>query len=240
MYDEWEQAAIRISVEKPSAWKKDRRIIGILEHLSVEFAVEYLKFIKTVFSNSQIETLAALNDRVGEADVKTISDIRTSPSSVRYIAHSIEICQHILKKGLNDVTIIEVGGGYGGLALILSEVSKLFNVRIAKYIIYDLPGVRRIQQFYLSNFKLPYEVQWNESSTFGSDLAAEGTNFLVSAYCISELPRGVGIHYLRNLLPKISGAFIVWNMSPLFGLPDTCDIRPEVPETGPGNLIVRI
>jgi hypothetical protein len=240
MYSAWELAARRISEGGCLDWKRDPDVHDMLEHMRKDYAVVYLESIRKVLTDDQITAIAARNDLYGGARVENITGVNSSPSSIRYIAHSIEICQHIQHKGLNNVSIVELGGGYGGLAVILAEVSRILGVGIQKYIIYDLPGVVRLQQYYLSQFTLPYPVVWKDASRFGADLEFEPGLFLVSNYCLSEISNTFRQLYLGNLLPKIAGGYFAWNWGSKEGLPAHADIQPEIPDTGKGNTIVRL
>ena len=123
----------------------------MLEHEMVLAAHMYIDYLRAELSNETIQRLADLNDQYGGAVKQTINGIHTSPSSIRYIRHSFDVCKHIFSKDLKDMTIVEIGGGYGGLALIMSEVSKLLGVSVEKYIIYDLPNIQLLQKYYLSH-----------------------------------------------------------------------------------------
>ena len=240
MYSGWELSARRISEGGRSDWKRDPDVNEMLEHLRKDYAVVYLESIRKVLTDAQVTAIAARNDAYGGARVENINGVVSSPSSIRYIAHSIEICQQIQRKGLSDVKIVEVGGGYGGLAVILGEVAQIMGVSISKYIIYDLPGVVRLQQYYLSQYTLPYPVVWKEASRFGADLENEAGLFLVSNYCLSEISNTYRLLYLSNLIPKIAGGYFAWNWGSKEGLPAHADIQPEIPDTGKGNTIVRL
>lgn len=240
MYSGWELTARRISEGNRTNWKQDPDVNEMLEHLQRDHASVYLESIRLKLSDTQIETIVARNDAYGGARVENIDGIRSSPSSIRYLAHSLEICAQILKKGLSNVTLVEIGGGYGGLAVILSEVSAIMNISIQKYIIYDLPGVVALQQHYLAQFTLPFPVIWKDAGCCGSDLESSPNLFLVSNYCLSEISNNDRQQYLCNLLPKIDGAYFAWNWASREGLPVEAEIQPEIPDTGHGNTIVRI
>lgn len=242
LYAQWNQAALEIVQQKQINWKTHPNVTYMLEHTAKEFAHEYIDLLRSEVSNEIIQHLADLNDRHGGSVKQPINGILTSPSSIRYISHAYDICKHIISKNLNVVTLVEVGGGYGGLALIMSEVSKLFGITIEKYIIYDIPSVQALQKYYLSAHSMDMPIEWKDCSTFGSDLSSETTNFLVSCYCISELPDTYRKQYLQNILPNIKGAFFAWNWGSKEDLPVDRDERPEIPDTsgGRGNTIIRL
>lgn len=147
--------------------------------------------------------------------------------------------QHIISKQLNNVNIVEIGGGYGGLALITLELAKLKNINIVNYIIYDLPYVTKLQQYYLIKHNV-CNVQWLNCYEFGKDLLNNGNNVIVSCYCISEMLPEYRKKYLQNLLPKSKAAYFVWNWGSKEDLPKIRDERPEIPDTGDKNTIIRL
>lgn len=74
-------------------------------------------------------------------------------------------------------TIVEIGGGYGAMALICHRLG--FRGR---YIIYDLPEFSLLQQYYLSNIGIPnveFEIQF--SKLIEPDL-------LIGLYSLNEMP----------------------------------------------------
>lgn len=242
LYTRWEQVAKEIAEQRRVNWKTHPSVAYMLEHEMLLAAQMYIDYVRSDLSNETIQRLADLNDKYGGAVKQHINGIHTSPSSIRYIRHSFDVCKHIQSKGLQNVTIIEIGGGYGGLALIMSEMCKLLGVSVEKYIIYDLPNVQLLQKYYLSHHTIDMPIEWRDCTTFGSDLSPDSTNVLVSCYCISEIPNEFRKQYLRNLLPKIKAAFFVWNWGSKEDLPAERDDRPEIPDTssGNGNTVIRL
>jgi hypothetical protein len=242
LYTRWQQVAVEIVQQKQTNWKMHPSVAYMLEHELVLAAQLYIDYLRTELSDETIQRLADLNDQYGGAVKQVINGISTSPSSIRYLRHSYDLCKHILSKNLTNVTVVEVGGGYGGLALIMSEMSKLIGVSVEKYIIYDLPQIQLLQQYYLSHHNIEMPIEWRDCTTFGSDLSPDSTNVLMSSYCISELPNEFRKRYLQNLLPKIKAALLIWNWGSKEDLPADRDDRPEVPDTsnGKGNTIIRL
>jgi hypothetical protein len=241
-YRRWNNIAESIAEIREEDWKKHPHLTYMLEHEWESAAKIYIEYLRPFLTAEQIQAMAIVNDKHGGPEIKTISGIRTSPSSIRYVRHSYDICAHILSKGLQDVTIIEVGGGYGGLALTMFQMADILNVRIKNYIIYDIPGVIKLQKYYLSLHGIDTKVTWKDADTYGSECNSEDTNVLVSCYCISELLDEYRRNYLKNLLPKIKAAFFVWNWGSKADLPEDRDERPEIPDTsgGNGNTVIRL
>ena len=242
LYNRWEACATSIAENRMTNWKSHPDVTYMLEHEWELAAHIYIDYLRPFLTDEQIQRIASKNDLYGGASIQTINNIVTSPSSIRYIRHSYDTIEHIRSKNLNDVSIIEVGGGYGGLALAMFQMADIFNIRIKNYIIYDLPGVSKLQQYYLSQHGLDTQVEWRSSDLCGSDCDASDTNVLVSCYCMSEIPDAYRIEYLKNLLPKIQAAYLVWNWGSKAELPADRDERPEVPDTsnGKGNTVIRL
>jgi hypothetical protein len=242
LYDKWENAADYIAETLVTDWKTHPHVSYMLEHESEYAAKMYIEYLRSFLTTEQIQEMASTNDTYGGAVTNLIEGITTSPSSIRYIRHSYDFCAHILSKGLNDVTVVEIGGGYGGLALTMFKMAEIMNLRIKNYIVYDLPGVINLQKYYLSLHGVEERVQWRDPDTYGSECSEADTNVLISCYCLSEIDDSYRTKYLQTLLPKIKAAFFVWNWGSKAALPEIRDERPEVPDTsnGRGNTIIRL
>src|SRR3989344_5500506 len=77
-----------------------------------------------------------------------------SPTTLRYIYFGKEMVDEMLKNKLDNIHIIEIGGGYGGQAYILYVLCRFFNIRISSYCLLDHPSVCTLQLKYL-NMLLP-------------------------------------------------------------------------------------
>lgn len=243
IYHKWKLVSRNIVDKKIKDWKRLPDVVTMLEHVSFEYADIYLQNLLNEGVNPQIiRTICAINDEFGNADIRTFrNDIYVSPSSIRYFRHAYDICNLIKSKNLKEVNIIEIGGGYGGLCVILNNLSSVMGITINKYIIYDLDEAQKLQHYYLSNFINIDNIRWKSCDNFGSTLILNDLerNILVSNYCLSEIPDEYKIKYLNNILPKVHGGYLAWNWGDKTGLPIDIIEVPEVPETGPGNTIIK-
>ena len=84
-------------------------------------------------------------------------------------------------------------------------------------------------------------VRWKPANTFGKNFITNDgeINILVSCYCLSEIEDVYKLEYLRNLLHKISGAYLAWNWGDKTGLPNDRIEIPEYPDTGNENTIIK-
>jgi hypothetical protein len=234
IYVEWISYAKKIVFEKLLDWKRHPSVTYMLEHESIDRAILYLKLIQAerILPTTVISDLCRLNDNIGNADKKYIAGIIASPSSLRYIKHSYELLQLLHKNGKKNAKIIEIGGGYGGLALITILMSKYFDISIDEYIIYDLPAIQDLQKYYLANYpEVAAKIKYGQNSC--SDLDNSSKYFVVSNYCISAICVSYRQEYLKNLENKVSGVYIHWNSSEFTYLPPEWNIQPEHPNTNP-------
>lgn len=252
IYKTWENICEEIVSTRSNNWKQNPCVTYMLEHVSDGtgklFLEDLLNEHDSILTEEVIERLCSLNDLYGNTHKvnyylpKLNKNFLTSPSSLRYIRHAFDICKLIQTKNtFCSINIIEIGGGYGGLCLILNMLASLFKINIQNYYIYDLPSVQKLQQYYLDNFMLE-NVVWMNSSTFGEDFSNEDDNiktFLISNYCISEIPIEFKNLYFQNLLPKVSGGYFAWNSPDRTNLPNSYTEELEKPSTSNGNVIIR-
>jgi hypothetical protein len=212
---------------------------GILEHVSLEQGNEYLYYIKkiTEITDHDIQQYCHLNDMYGGGIKHNFGFITTSPSNLRYILHSYLILRHIQSLNLNDVDIVEVGGGYGGLCLAINYFSKLYNINIKSYTIIDLPELIRLQNMYLSKHSLSFPLTYLNAFNYGKDIDMSNM-FLISNYCFSEISAEHQRNYINFLFHKVSHGFMAWNHIPLYNFGFSYRYEVEYPLTGSTNNYV--
>jgi|19_taG_2_1085344.scaffolds.fasta_scaffold50558_2 putative sugar O-methyltransferase len=137
-------------------------------------AQSFYTFIKEnspeIFENLKKFTL---NDKIGGPNRYCFdNDIIISPGTLRYL----RVLHDIIK--LNPSSILEIGGGYGGQALI----TKLFKKNIS-YSIIDVPEVLMLQKSYLDTILPNHNIDL--ISTEDIDLK-DNYDLILSDYCISE------------------------------------------------------
>jgi len=239
IYDKWKIICNHIVDNNLTDWKRHPDVTTMLEHLAINYAKIYLQNLLDDGVNPQIiQELCSLNDQFGNANVQEFeNNIHSSPSSIRYVRHAIDICNLIKNKNFKKVNIVEIGGGYGGLCLVLNALSKHLGIVIDKYFIYDLPETQKLQRYYLNSSS---NVRWKPANSFASNfITIDGEiNILVSCYCLSEIDDNYKLEYLRNLLPKVACGYLAWNWGDKSGLPENKTDVPEYPDTGNGNTII--
>ena len=198
--------------------------------------MQYYTLLRERYSltDQEIETFCDMNDLLGSPIKYMMGPIHASPASMLYLYHA----NQILDRLDNDVDIVEVGCGYGGLILALEYASKRRHRKIRSYTCIDLDAPLRLQEMYLQHFSLSFPVWFHLASTYGMHIPKRNM-FLVSIYCFSEIDKEHQIRYMKHLFPKVDHGFILWNHVQLFdfGKP-VQSVQPENPRTGPGNLMV--
>jgi len=207
----------------------------MLEHVSFEEGLQYYNFIISKFNltNDEIYSFCIKNDSIGNPIKFNYSFGNASPTSLRYILHSLLILEYIQSLELNNLDIIELGGGYGGLCLCMYHFASKFNLTF-NYNIIDLKYAGELQLKYLEK----HSVTANCLEPYGESL--EGNNyFLISNYCFAEIDITSQKTYIELLFPKVQHGFITWNeyLDPYdFGF--KCKIIDEFPQTGVKNKYI--
>lgn len=160
-----------------------------------------------------IKEFCALNDSVGSPQLCQFShDVTSSCGSLRYVGHAILILNHFSKFS-NEIDIVEIGGGYGGLAAAVYFFAPKLNMKVKSYAIIDLPSPLKLQAKYLEKLGVS-GVQFSDASLYGQDLS--DNLFLISNYAFSELSGGMRKSYEEILFPKVRHGYIIWNYIPVY------------------------
>ena len=132
---------------------------------------------------------------------------------------------------LNNIDIIEIGGGYGGLCFYIYKLAHLFNIKINTYSIFDLQIVLALQKKYLENLNI-INVNYVELDNIQNIYK---NSFLISNYAFSEISLDLQKKYTNNVLnPYISYGFLTWNFIDTYNFIDNKNmtIETEIPLTG--------
>lgn len=140
--------------------------------------------------------LFCLNDSIGDPNIFDIDGISISPGTLRYLRVLHDIIE------LDPTSILEIGGGYGGQAL----VTKLYNNNI-DYSIIDIPEVKNLQKSYL-NVLLPN----NNITLISSDSIdiSKEYDLIISDYCISEFDKE-GVDFYIEIAKKCKTGYFTIN-----------------------------
>jgi hypothetical protein len=201
--------------------------------VSAEQGQQYLDTIRRHFriSDEDILSFCQKNDSLGSPATSRYGDLTASPTSLRYILHALLILQQCQACGQKTPSIVEVGAGYGGLALAVDYFSPRFGITVTAYTMIDLKNPNELQKAYISNHTLRFPVAFVNSEKYGEEITGID-NFLVSAYCFSEISSDHQKKYLETLFPKCSHGFIVWNHIPIYDIGKVVRAEIEYPLTG--------
>jgi len=200
----------------------------MLEHPSISqylMALGQLNLVKKLGVNlDDVKEFASKNDSVGGPELCTIEEgFMCSCASMRYTAHSILAIRHFLQFS-NEIDIVEVGGGYGGLALAFHFFAPKMGLTIKSYTIVDLPSPVKLQAKYLEKMGVT-NIGFSDAATYGSELP-DGL-FLVSNYAFSEFSEKIRTCYEKVLFPKLRHGYMLWNNTPLYDFGFEYKATPE-------------
>ena len=236
IYAPWDAAAQEAALNLSGSWKTNKSVTSMLEHVDCGLGEGHLRALRGLFGlpDAEIQRLCSANDARGGAQLRDIGGLRVTGASLRYLHHAMLM----LSASASWERIVEVGGGYGGLACIVAAVAAKFGRSISCYRMYDLPGPAQLQRAYLSGTGL--RVEWGDPTSLGADMGESRADLLVSCYAVSELDEARREGYLRELLPRCSKVFLAWNTaSHSAQLPQgQFAVVPEEPCSAIGNVFI--
>lgn len=201
----------------PDEWtfKNNNKYNEILEHININESIEILKQIKKDFEETfnilfkYLILLAITNDKYGKPIKHNYNNFcECSPSNLRYIYHSLRILTHMRDINIKTINIIEIGGGYGGLCFYIKKLSKLFEINIESYHIFDLPEPAKLQELYLKQL----DIDGITTSTINDNYNLKTNSYLISNYALSEFKEDIRIEYYNKIISKyVSNGFLIWN-----------------------------
>ena len=132
---------------------------------------------------------------------------------------------------LNNIDIIEIGGGYGGLCFYMYNIAPLFNITINTYSIFDLNMPLKLQKKYLEALNI-LNVNYLELDNISN---LNKNSFLISNYAFSEISLELQKKYTDMVLnPYVSFGFLAWNFIDVYNFIDNkkITVEDEYPLTG--------
>lgn len=218
-YDRYIAAVRLANSQRPEEWafKSDPGYQQVLEHVTLAHGERLLAWALSAEPNIDhdlLTRLARLNDSLG----KPIT-YGYSPSNWRYLAHAIRAWQYIDSLGLASVDIVELGGGYGGMALYMGGLQHCYRTPLRRYTIVDLPEVARLQARYATSLALPHRaVNGHDLAALRDLMTTSATSFLISAYAFSEFDQQTRDWYAAWLVWWCEHGMMWWNFpEPVLG-----------------------
>ena len=170
----------------------------VLEHVSEDEGQKYIDEIKIDYMDKLSEIKQ--NDLLGGPVTYTYDKVGTiSSTTLRYLKNTSDI---ITKFGNSFDSIVEIGGGYGGLCKVLSSF-----VNFEQYLLLDLEECNLLSRKYLSHFDLPTLSYRSEEI----DEIDENFDLLISNYALSECNRETQMMYIERFVKKSNKFYIMHN-----------------------------
>jgi hypothetical protein len=243
----WNETCNRIVDNKETEWKRDREVYAMLEHVPGEYANVYLDLtLQRGIPVNTIQQYTSLVDSIGKSGtypyIRGKNVIHSSSTCLRYLYHAVEIVD-LLAAHSTIPSIVEIGGGYGGLAVAINFMLTFRNIQgPVQYTVLDLPGPNKLQKYYTDHFTLN-SIRFNvvNGELYGADIDLPSV-FIISNYCLGEMGDENRGKYIQTLFTKSSvvGGYLQWNSDAPINLPTmfSSKIEDESPQTGPNNKTV--
>lgn len=205
-------------------FKSDKSYQSILEHVSPEGAARLLATLRSEFrvSDEAIAAYIEANDAHGFPPKSRIEGWNhwASPSCFRYVYHAHIILAHMKSLPATATTgtdIVEIGGGYGGLALAISHFAPSFGITIGAYHLIDLAPAAALQKAYMaaaapkSSTNIDFQVY--DAEKYGADVPSHDSRplYLISCYAFGEIRKDYQEAYIKTLFPIVNHGFILYN-----------------------------
>lgn len=176
------------------------------------------------------------NDLYGKPNIRPFPSFTTcSATNLRYILHALLILTFMTNHKINNIDIIEIGGGYGGLSFFMHKIAPLFKINITSYTIIDLPEISLLQKNYLDALDMSKNMHFYNINNYNN---LKKNSFLISNYAYSEISIELQQEYTEKILnPYISYGFLVWNYIEIYDfIKDKIILKEyEEPDTSHNN-----
>lgn len=187
------------------------------------------------------------NDTIGGPRLHNYKDLEThvylqsyymTHTTLRYICFSLDIITYLrsVSYEFNSLSIVEIGGGYGGQCKILIDTLRHFYPHLKlDYTIIDLEDVSKMQHKYLN--ELGYK---DVSCSTSMNYKKNRYDLCISTFTIGEIGVNHQNDYIRNIILKCPYTYMIWNHSPINSLLYSRDIeiQDEYPSFEGGNHIL--
>lgn len=184
------------------SFKQDKRFTAILEHCRVDIAENYIKQIRKDNPNLMKNNLFFDNDKFCDAKINTFKTefaiINASTSTIQYIGVLSNLIKYV--PNLDNLNIIEIGGGYGGQCKIIYD-----HFSPKSYSIADINEVCQLQKKYTKLFDIDIKtIDIEKDKDFEVD-------FVISNYALTELKTPLKMKYINEIVLKAKHGYITIN-----------------------------
>lgn len=202
----------------------------ILEHVSYDLGMQYYQKILNCNINDTFFHKFMENDLIGGTNKFYYGKKHVSPTTLRYIYTAYDINNKI---NVENLDIVEIGGGYGGQCKIMHDMQSFFGRFFKSYTIIDLSSVVKLQSKYLN--RLGYNVNFIEYD----NLTEMKYDLCISNYGFGELDRNIQDNYVDKVLKNCNNFYIIYNTPSVheFLLSNDLKSEPEDPRSGQFNTL---
>jgi len=217
-YNGFKSHCINIDKNNIFNFKENRNLKSIVENVSYNYGLKYLENILNYNVKLNWNKIKKINDIGSPNNYSFIinnNKILLSPTTLRYVQFTLDILNHIKNNlNINNLKIVEVGGGYGAQSIFLFEFCNLFDITINKYKIIDLKEVNNLQKHYINLCEETTNNKYNIEVIILDEYSNEDENYFISNYALGELTKEWQDLYINKVLSKIKNGYICWNFSP--------------------------
>jgi len=239
IYERWDSYCENIDINN---FKTHPNILYMTEHdESVIYAKSWENIIKNyceklnICENDMYECMMK-NEIYGNSKKNCYGMYNSN--SLKYLYMSLIFADHLKKIDDVQIDIIEIGGGYGGFAVIFYYVCQKIGININSYTLIDLKNVIKVQNKYINaNVENTNIFKFYDNENYINNINNEKKYILFSSYSLSEIPSSDRLSYIDNL--NLSQGLIFWNIS-FIDLPEKMQliVKNEEPQTGKYNKII--
>jgi len=212
----------------------------ILEHVHPILGEQYYEITKKYYSKA-LEKLneIKINDSFGNPEIFNYYFGNYGSTTLRYLKVAAEL-QHCFGD-LSSYSILEIGGGYGGQAIVSNIIHGYKS-----WTIVDLPEVVELQKKYSSKF----DYKNINAISFLENYTNQKYDLVISNYAFSECNRSIELDYINKVMSNNEKIYMTLNfikinneifkdMLTLDELKDLLklNIFEEIPNTSPNNCI---
>ena len=183
------------------SFRRDPRYAEILEHVQPSLGRRYLQRALSCPEVAKALSRVCSADTVGGPRLHDFGEgVFASPTTLRYLSVA---CDLLTAFGpLSQVTVVEIGVGYGGQCRVLAAIDPP-----ASWTLVDLPQVLSLAARFLeeSDVVLPlYFASAFDESSISADL-------LISNYAFSELRRDQQDAYMHRIIRHAKRGYVTFN-----------------------------
>jgi hypothetical protein len=221
-------------------FRTSKAMHSVVDHVTFEQGDQYLRnILKTNNLTKNLISVVNQVDSIGNPRkfrYKPYGDL--SPLSLRYLNTFFNLKSNF--GDLNQLNIVEIGGGFGGQAALICSLSTPKS-----YTLLDLPVVILLQEKFVKDLKIKGDFYFYSNP----EMVRDQIDLVLSNYAFSELTKDVQDLYLETVILKSRFGFITWNklgnklldgysLADLLRVIPNSEILPDIPSFDPFNNII--